>query len=374
MDTVATLGRGWKMMMAAVIVGGAGWLSLNGLTQSLVVSIAGAMTGAPTTSPPSGASCTCPGAGDQHWQRRDIQLVPDARTSSDVGSATISVQPTSKARTGIRWNADLGIDAIVLRGEGTSQLVRFDHERYAGRARLDNGQPIDKVTFCYDFELTVNKDANPSLTRRFDWSIDESVDPAEVHLKPGASATSTYRIAVTRDKGTASDWRVDGTITIDNLTPMDTTLEQVSDVTSDGIASKVDCGVPLPGYVLRSGQTLTCRYLTRLPDGAARQATTHVQTAGPVHGTSVTSAFNFAGADEHLLEDHVLVKDNRGRSWTFDHSGAATYKQAFRCDGDAGLHPSAARIVGTAKQASTAVSVECQSRRGGTTASRSEHH
>lgn len=371
MDAVATQGRGWKMIIGAIIVGGVGWAALNFVSESVGLSIAGAMSAGGKAAQPA-TDCQRMAPDDATWRRLDIQLVPNARTSTEVGSATVSVEPAGEARQELTWQADMGVDALILHGGEHTAVRRFDQERFGGQASMESGAPIDRVTFCYDFELTVNKDANPALTRVYDWSIDQRVEPAQWRLAPGASGVSTYRIALTRDEGTPRDWRVAGTITIDNFTPVDATLESVTEVTDDGIAAQLDCGVPLPGYILRAGSTLTCHYLARLPDAKTRRATTRVRTAGRVRGAKVSAPVDFAHATVETVDETAYVSDNEGRTWRFEKSGTSVFRQVFRCDDDAGIHPSAARIVGTDKQTSTAVTVDCQPTRGGTTASRRE--
>ena len=69
-----------------------------------------------------------------------------------------------------------------------------------------NGQysGLGHVWFCYDLELKVEKPANTSLKRTFDWTTD-SWD-----LFTGDSGASDYTVWVNKDEGTDSNWKVTG--------------------------------------------------------------------------------------------------------------------------------------------------------------------
>jgi hypothetical protein len=392
MNAVATQARASKMLVIAAVVVVLGWAGFSVLSESVRIALAGAFGGVDL---PVAAAMAADGArpgckligkiaadepfradsGGPAWQSLELKVLPGVRTSSDVGTATVSVEAADAARKQVRWRADIGIDALILDGPRGASIRHFEHEKFRGNDALDADSeaagPIRSITFCYDFELTVNKDVNPEFTRVYRWKLGQSVEPARWKLSPGNSGTSTYRIRANRDRGTARDWRVYGTVTIDNLTPLDATLHSVRDETDDGYVSRVDCGVPLPGYILKSGASLTCEYQLDLPDGAPRRARVTVETLGElVRGSSAEARIEFADARVHEVADTIMVRDSSGRSWTFQTTGQSSYQRVFRCEEDAGLHPWAARIDGSMAGISTVVTVDCQPKMTGNSTAR----
>jgi hypothetical protein len=359
MDAVGTNRRGWLAAVGLTLIAGSVWLAASAGIDSLGISISTALEGSPGAPARDRPSCQDV-SGDQHkWHSVELAMSPDSEATTHVGSAKL-VASTAKAPTQLHWSSDLGVDAVLLHSRAETKIHRFDSERFFERHEVGDTSELTKVTFCYDLELTVNKDANPALTRVYEWDIRETVEPSQWRLSKDEQGVSTYRVEVSRDSGTDSGWRVTGTITIDNLTPSSAVIDEVVDMTSDGEAAQIDCGVELPGYVLESGASLTCEYQTRLSDNASRSATALVRTSGPVEGASANAHIDFASAQVEEVADSVYVTASTGRSWTFDKSDTITYERTFRCDEDAGLHPSAVRIDGTDLRSSTSVSIDCQ--------------
>jgi hypothetical protein len=217
---------------------------------------------------------------------------------------------------------------------------------------------ISHISFCFDYEVAVTKDAQTTFTRTFGWTINKSVTPANWDLFTGDSGTSQYTVSVTKDNGTDSDWAVAGTITIYNPAPFAATLTGVSDTVSPSIAASVDCGVTFP-YSLAAGGTLTCSYSANLPNGANRTNTATVTTSGDVGGGSGTAAVTF-GAPTTVVNDSVTVNDSfAGNLGSFNASGSATYTRTFTCDANEGTHQNTATIVETNQSASASVTVNC---------------
>lgn len=360
MNAVSTEVRGWKVVIGAVVVGAAGWWIVSSTSGSLGLSISEAFGNAREQNQPPRPSCADLSSPDQRWQSVELEFDAAKASQARIGSATVRAGADNADRDAVQWNSDLGIDAVITHQRHESTVHQFDEERFGGSHRAPESQEVEKLTLCYDLELTVNKDANPALTREYTWTIDETVEPSHWELPPGETGESTYQISVTRSPAVERAWRVRGTITIDNLTPSDAVLDEVADLTVDGISSEIDCPVPLPGYILESGESVTCEYRTQLPDASPRTATTFVRTDGPVLGATATSRVDFDRAEIEEVSDSIYVTDDHGRSWTFHETGTVSYGRTFRCAQDAGLHPTAARITGTDQQASAAVTVDCQ--------------
>jgi hypothetical protein len=137
--------------------------------------------------------------------------------------------------------------------------------------------------------VNVEKTANPSLTRSYDWTLDKQVsiddgatwvDDDSVDLFVGDSQDYLWRLVADRSNGTDSSQQVSGTITITNPTgpggvitePITATIKSLSDVlTLDGTPQDVTpvCPVSFP-YELDAGDSIVCTYsvpVTETDDG-----------------------------------------------------------------------------------------------------------
>jgi hypothetical protein len=288
---------------------------------------------------------------------------PDAGTYSIDGINTVTVTTDGVS---FDWSSTLGMDAVISKGGPNANVYIYDPpaERTSDTdlhspINPNNGKPygLSHIEFCFDYEVTVSKDAQTSFTRTWQWRIDKSVSPAQWQLFNGDQGTSRYTVAVERSGFTDSGWAVAGTITIHNPAPMTATVVSVADVVSGNIPAAVDCGVTLP-YALGGGETLECSYQTALPDGASRTNTATVATTGPVGGGSGNADVVF-GDPTTQVNATVHVNDTNGGAWQFGDTGSVSYDRTFACGGDAGVHGNTAAIVETGQSASASVSIQC---------------
>jgi hypothetical protein len=266
------------------------------------------------------------------------------------------------------WTATLGIDAVVVKAGNGANVFTYDPERegdtdlYAPYSGSDAENPgtirdISHVTFCYDYEVDVSKDAHTSFTRTYGWDITKSVTPDKRDLFTGDSGTSQYTVSVDKTGYTDSDWAVNGTITIENNTPFDATITDVSDAVSGFGGVDVDCSVDFP-YTLASGGTLECSYSTSLPDGSSRTNTATVTTSGIVGGGEATADVIF-GDPTTEVNKSITVTDTNGESWgPVSDDTSWTYDKTFTC-GDEGTNDNTATIFETGQEASASVTVNC---------------
>jgi hypothetical protein len=265
------------------------------------------------------------------------------------------------------WSATLGIDAVVVKAGNGANVFTYAPEAegdtglyapYSGSGSGDPGtiRDISHVTFCYDYEVDVSKDANTTFTRTYNWTIKKEVTPDAWDLFTGDSGTSQYTVSVDKTGYTDSDWAVNGTITIENNTPFDAVIESVSDVVSGVGSVAVDCGGVTFPYTLPSGGTLECTYSTSLPDGSSRTNTATVTTSGIVGGGEATADVTFGNPTTEVNKE-INVTDTNGGSWgPVSDDASWTYSKTFTCDGDAGTHNNTATIQETG-QSSGPVSV-----------------
>ena len=351
----ATFKGGGLLALVALLAMGAGVRSW-GLA---IAKVPGESRASPTNArthggPPGCADLAPPG---QQWQ----QITVDPTHGSDSFEhlpfeLRLETPPDTDSLT---WRANVGIDAAVAIMGHASEVHRFEAERFQGADLPGPSEGLEQLQLCYDWELTVNKDANTALTRTHRWTIEHTGPPAHLQPPPHGQMDSVLEFSVTKHPARRSKWRVSGTITIDNLTPHDAVLTSVIDRTDDAHRSVVDCGRPVAGHVLEAGQTLTCTYVTRLPDTLPRLGRTVVTTRGEVGGASHETAIDFTHAAVTTVHDTVRVRATTGQSWIFTDSTTTTYRHAYRCPDQAGRHQSSVAIVETEESSEAVVTVEC---------------
>jgi hypothetical protein len=290
---------------------------------------------------------------------------PASGTYSIDGINTVTVTVNADG-TVFDWSSTLGMDAVIAKGGPVANVYIYDPPAEAtsdtglhAPVNPSNGKfyGLSHMEFCFDYEVTVTKDAHTSFTRTYHWSIDKTAAPELWTLFTGDSGTSLYTVAVQRTGATDSDWAVAGTITITNPAPMTATIDAVDDVISPGIAGTVDCGVSFP-YALAGGDSLECSYQAALPDGTNRTNTATVATSGEVGGGAGSAAVEF-GAPTTEVNATIHVNDSNGGSWSFGDSGSVNYQRTFACNGDQGVHPNTATIVETGQSDGASVAVQC---------------
>ena len=155
--------------------------------------------------------------------------------------------------------------------------------------------------------MTVEKTAETTFTRTFDWTIDKSVTPATWNMFTGDSGTSQYTVAVTKGAGVDSAWAVSGTITITNPGDLDAVVTSVTDQIS-GVPTNavVVCRAGFP-VTLGENDTLECTYSTALPNGTDQTNTATVTLeAGTVFTGEADVDF---GSPTTLANDTINVTD-----------------------------------------------------------------
>jgi hypothetical protein len=229
--------------------------------------------------------------------------------STDVGPYTVE---------------DCDTDSIT----NTAAFVAVDDANDTGAT----GSASDTVTVtCY--ELTVNKDADETFDRDYDWDItktrvivegeiDGDLDPATLTLDENQAYTLHYEVEVSVSGFTDDNHAVAGTITINNPAPMLADDVVVSDVISHAVDPDIlptlDCGdgpgddevdVPATG-------SATCDYSADLPNADDR-TNTATATLFEIDYTG-TASIDFAGADMTEIDECVDVTDNNGTADTSD--------------------------------------------------------
>jgi hypothetical protein len=294
------------------------------------------------------------GFKDDDWDQKSF---PYSNSEDLTGDSVPDLFWSSGDGKVLDWNSTVGIDAVIMKSQGAN-VYFYDPEALSDTGLISpETKDISHVEFCYDWEVDVSKDANTTFTRTYNWDISKSVTPDTWDLFTGDSGTSRYTVSVDKTGYTDSAWAVAGTITIENNTPFDATITDVSDVISGYGTVSVDCGVGVNfPYILASGGTLECSYSTSLPDGSSRTNTTTVTTSGIVGGDEATADVTFGDPTTEVNKE-INVTDTNGQSWgPVSDDTTWTYDKTFACDGDAGTHDNTATIVET-EQSTDPVSV-----------------
>jgi hypothetical protein len=263
------------------------------------------------------------------------KIDPPTSGTYALGTSGHTVTVTTADGVYFDWSSTLGIDAVVVKGGPDSSGYLYDPEAFGDTGlhapiNDNNDQPfgLSHISFCYDFEVEVEKTAATSLDRAWSWGIAKSADQAELTLSAGQWFTVNYAVTVSVTDVVDSNWAVAGTITIYNPAPVAATLTSVTDSISGGIAAPVDCGVGFP-YDLAPGATLVCSYASALPDGTSRTNLAEVATTGPVGPGSDAADVDFAAATVTGNLECVNVDDSLAGYLGEICAGAAPYTFAY---------------------------------------------
>lgn len=209
----------------------------------------------------------------------------------------------------------------------------------------------DSATVAYNvFDITVEKTAEASYTRTFGWTIDKAVTPALWDIFKGDTATSQYKVSVTKDDGTDGDWEVTGTIKITNNAPMAATvniadaMESYNAIVYDDVTPVTSVTVPATG-----SKTLTYAMYPLDGNGGTNTATATLQNyeyspvlvATPKGTTQFTGDASVQYSSPTLVNNAINVDDTYGGSWEFNDDGFVTYTKDFS---EAGTYENIATI------------------------------
>ncbi|MBI4121791.1 MAG: hypothetical protein HY461_00510 [Parcubacteria group bacterium] len=250
----------------------------------------------------AGKAGTLPTAITAHFASGDIQVPYDGTTGGTAHYRLV--------------NQNLN-DTLVAPG-ATAQM---DSSAYNNWANVNpRGQLILSHGPCVQvLPLVVEKTANTSLTRTWEWRLEKTADQTDLGtLDSGESATVQYEVtvgAVSADTNHA----VDGTITITNPTDNPSaTIESVNDVLNvSGAVTNIVCdddnnsttlfsGFP---YVLAGGAVLTCNYSADVTGTSDSENMATVVTSGDVPGNSDMASVNWIQAVVTKIDECITVND-----------------------------------------------------------------
>ena len=285
---------------------------------------------------------------------------PNAGTYSIDGVNTVTV-----TTDGVRfdWTSTLGMDAVIAKGGPNANAYVYDppseslgDDGLHSPINPNTGTPfgLSHIEFCFDYELTASKTANPTYKRTYTWDITKSVDDDSHEGFTGDSFTSNYDVVVDQTV-TDSDFAVSGNITVNNPTGL-TVSFSVSDLVG-GTSATVSC----PMTTLAPGGSTTCTYTAALGgavDGT-NTATITSNTTG-VDGATATAPYDFGDPTTVVGSPTINVSDSvAGALGSASDDKTFSYSRTFTCDADEGKNDNTATIVETGQSASASVTVTC---------------
>jgi hypothetical protein len=191
---------------------------------------------------------------------------------------------------------------------------------------------------CLVSPLQIEKTAETSYTRAWDWSLDKTADQTSLELMDGQLFSVNYGItlgAVAND----SAWNVAGTVSVTNpVGNRDVTITSIEDALSlDGNVT-LDCPTDM---TLAGGETLVCTYSHGLPGKNDQTNTVTVTTDVPVLEGSATASVVFGEPSESIDECAVLTDTAVAASFDQVCAGVDVLPKTYSYALGFGKHPSA---------------------------------
>jgi hypothetical protein len=232
------------------------------------------------------------------------------------------------------WTSTIPIDAVIVKAATGAYVYYYDPEVMSGGGLItpntqDNtGNPaaLSHISFCYDYELDVNKTADTSFTRThyYAWTIDKSAAETELLLSQGQTYRMDYALALQRTEQEAldSDWAVSGQISVVNNTPFPAKIMAISDNMGEMSIALACPDLPL---VLRAGESLTCTYASALASGEEGLNMVSVETIAEddnkVRGASATAEVIFGEPTTIAAVDDCVDVTDTFMAYAPEHMG-----------------------------------------------------
>lgn len=216
----------------------------------------------------------------------------------------------------VDWSSTIGIDMVLVKGGPNANLYKYDPKSFGDTGlhppinpRNNKFYDISHVTFCYNYEVEVEKTAETSFVRTYNWDIAKNAAETGLTLQQGEVYGMAYNVNVFSTGYEDSDWTVEGAISVTNPAPVDATVASVTD-NLDGTDIDVDCGGVSFPYELAPGETLVCSYSAVLQGTISGTNIATATTSGKVKSGSTSVDFGFDNADIIGIDECVDVDDD----------------------------------------------------------------
>jgi hypothetical protein len=259
----------------------------------------------------------------------ELKFEPPAteEKTDELGILTVKITVKSSPDGQVfDWESKtVGVDLVIVKGGNVgSNVYTYDPpeeetEDTSLHAPINPSEKyanLSHVSFCYDIELEVEKTAETTFTRKYEWEIEKTNSaPEPIVLATGQTFEIPYKVKVSVAIEMDSDWAVSGTITVHNPAPDAAMGVNVEDEISGGLeVTNVDCngegaGNGLPAMIAAGGD-LVCTYSRSLPDGTSRTNTATATSTTPGIGDGEGTAPIEFGAPSETIDECIQVTDS----------------------------------------------------------------
>lgn len=211
------------------------------------------------------------------------------------------------------WEANLGIDAVIVSGGNSALVYHYDPEAFFGEqlhAPLKViGPPfgIESIEFCFDYELEVTATASTSFQRQLFWSLSQEPARDSLFLSSGQTFLMPYKVTAGVAGQEDSDFLVKGMIVVSNPAPVLIVLSKIEAAFEDGGSVELFCGA-LP-RVLFPGDRVVCKYTAERRGGESTSLTVKAIPHGFPEASVATIRVDFGEAKVDLKDECVELSD-----------------------------------------------------------------
>ncbi|MBK8050224.1 MAG: hypothetical protein IPK16_25850 [Anaerolineales bacterium] len=213
--------------------------------------------------------------------------------------AGINVTDTQPASTAPWSFGDSGVQqystAVTCDQNAFGDGANYDIDVDNTAAIVETGQTDSAYAAVTCWRLLVSKDAQPTYTQPYTWTIEKVVTPSLIELVPGQTQTARYTVTVAKAPLAPEEVVVAGKIYVYNPSPLAATVGEPVDTLSGEILADVQ-GCVNPGdspalaaavdaqevnlFGMPAGSTLVCDYQADLPNVEKPDEHGHGRAAG----------------------------------------------------------------------------------------------
>lgn len=278
------------------------------------------------------------------------------------------------------WSATLGIDAVIVIGGGTSKVYKHAEKKegvdYHGTKESSSKYyPVEKVVFCYDYELSVTPEAQGNGSSSVAWTIDKTVDVTAQSRFIGESADFNYTVAVTKiaGEGGGGASQIASSVKIRNNTPLKTKIMAVGgSILPLKRWIKFTCANVKFPYYLYPGKELVCTGVTPVSAQFEGTISANVRTMGSVKGAKSAAPITWSGTGGGVSGVGTVTVTDTNTAFGGPHSTSASqtwnYPVSLTCPTDPAAYTNGVAVVAlentaalteTNQQASQSVTLNC---------------
>lgn len=184
---------------------------------------------------------------------------------------------------------------------------------YNNTATLSTGDSDSKiVTVCVGSDLDVTKDATASYDLTYGWDIQKAVVGASKAIaSEGYPVTFNYKVTVSHNNGTSSNWQVKGNITATNPNDWESVTTNITDSIPGGTCVVSNGTVTIPADDAASVQ-YSCTFTANPETGTNTATSTWDADLFHTPNGSATGTATFAFGDpSNIIDECVTITDDK---------------------------------------------------------------